>query len=263
MFPGSVVCQDVNRGGIEHEPECLLVLDPGACRLSWGWLAVVGHFRESVALVLGFGLEAKAAADDVIVRDLKAVVERLAHGPTNGVACLGPVGLEEVKLAAVMCGANHCAAVCVADAEGVLGVERPEAGILQLATWSLHIQRKATSGHGTKAVAALSAFDHTGGSQFGVVAATVGFEPCSLDLRPIGRRGQLGGDDIHDAAECLGAIEDAGWPPNDFNSLRETRVERRSVLVAPGVILQPAAIGEHEHTWAEQPADHRLAHLLA
>ena len=216
-----------------------------------------------MTLILGLGLEAQAAVDDVVVRDLEAVVERLAHGAAGGIAGLRPGGLEQVELAAIVCAADHRAAVRVVDAERAFAVERPEAGVLQLAPGRLHVQRKTTGSHGAKAVAALRSLDHAGGTQFGVVAAAVGFDPRAMELGPVGRRRKLGGNDVHDAAQRFGAIEHTGWSANDFHALREPRVERRTILVAPRVVLQSAAIGEHEHAWAEQAANHRLAHLLA
>src|SRR5205807_7869969 len=48
-----------------------------------------------------------------------------------------------------------------------------------------------------------------------------------------------------------------------LDPLREAGVHRRAVLVAPRVVLEPAAVLEHQYARTREPPDDRLADLLS
>src|SRR2546425_9123662 len=76
------------------------------------------------------------------------------------------------------------------------------------------------------------------------------------------RIGQLGWNHVYHAAKGVGPVEHACGTTNHFDALGQPRVDGRSVLVTPGVVLEPAAVDEREHPRAGEPPDHRLADRL-
>src|SRR3954462_14670292 len=107
--------EEIDGAGVEYESKGLLILHLRARRRRRDWLAIVGNLRQPMTLPLRLGLEAHAVRE-IVVGQLKAIVKRLSHGATLGVARLGAARLEQMKFAAVMRTAQRGRAVCAANA---------------------------------------------------------------------------------------------------------------------------------------------------
>ena len=255
--------EHVERAGVEDEPERLLVLDLHARGLPWRRLAVVGDLGERMTLILCLRLDAQPLAHRVIVRDLEPIIQGLTHRAASGIASLGSTCLEQVEFPAVVSSADVGGAMRAVDAERAFAVHREEAGILELALRCLDVEREPTGRLSAPAVAAPGSLDHSGRAELRVVRSAVGFNGATSCRLAIGGEGECRGYDIDYASKRFRSVQHARRSSNHFNPLRQSRVDRRAVLVAPRVVLESAAIGEDKHARSEEPADHWLAHLLA
>src|SRR5262249_23050934 len=74
---------------------------------------------------------------------------------------------------------------------------------------------------------------------------------------------QIGGKPIDDAAHGIGAVQHTGRSANDLDSFGQASIDRGTVFVAPGVVLESKAVLQDQNAGSSQPANHRLPDLLA
>src|SRR5206468_3179559 len=107
-------------------------------------------------------------------------------------------------------------------------------------------------------------FDPHPRANLDVFAPCPGPEPRSDEPRPPPRRiRQLLRDYVDHPAHGIGAVKNARGPANQLDTTRERRFDRGAVLITPRVILEPAAVLEHEHPWPREAANHRFPDLRA
>src|SRR6266511_1716427 len=97
-----------------------------------------------------------------------------------------------------------------------------------------------------------------------LLLAAEGCNPVRMNPGPPPRRiRQLLRDHVDHPAHGIGAVKDARRPANQLDTTHERRFDRGPVLITPRVILEPAAVLEHEHPRPREAANHRFPDLRA
>ena len=222
----------------------------------------VRHLREPVALPLGLGLEPQPS-QQILAGNLQPVIRELAlRPPALGPAGGRPFGLEQLELAAVAAVAQRRTAARAARPDRRLPRQRVEAGVVELARRSVEAAREAADPVDAPPPSAARPLHAGGGVDLGVVAGARELERAADRGGSAVRVGELLGDHVHHPAQRVGAVQHARRPADHLDALRQPRVDRGTVLVAPRVVFQPAPVLEHQHSGSGEPPDDRLADLL-
>src|SRR5213075_1468 len=89
----------------------------------------------------------------------------------------------------------------------------------------------------------------------GVVARARERKTSARDTPTAGRIGQGLWNHIEDTTQRVGSVEHARGPANQLEAPDERRFHGRAVFVTPRVVLEPAAVVEHEHARSGEAAD--------